>query len=72
MPTPIFPWRPYAIAFALGALVIGGFDFLYTHAGGQSYFAQWIVPPFEKWPIYVPIQMGLAGVFLLIKRLLWW
>lgn len=52
----------YVSAFALGTVVLGGFDFLYTRAGGQSYSPRWILPPLEIWPWYVPLQMGLVGV----------
>lgn len=53
------------LAFAIGFVVFGGLDSLYTWAGGQSYSARLAPVSVHGWPVYVPFQMGLAALVVL-------
>ncbi len=54
-------------AFIAGALIIAPLDFYHTYVGTEKYlFDNMLTITSANWPFYLPIQMGLIGVAVLI------
>lgn len=55
----------YTIAFACGAVLVGGLDLAFTIFGAQRYLIDVLGVGPWRWPIFVPVQMGLAAMLAL-------
>jgi hypothetical protein len=53
------------LAFAGGFFLIGLLDAFHSHTGVQFYLVSQFNITDQNWPWFIPLQMGLAGLFLL-------
>ena len=58
--------KPLALAFCAGAIVIGPLDFFHAWTGVETYLDAPGTVTTARWPWYVPLQMGLIGVTVLV------
>ena len=58
--------KPIAWVFIAGVFLVGPLDLFHTCKGVQTYLIRRALTPQCNWPWYIPFQMGLAGVFILV------
>lgn len=59
--------KPLLMAFCAGAIVIGPLDFFHTWTGLETYLDAPCTVTTARWPWYLPLQMGLIGVTVLVS-----
>jgi hypothetical protein len=62
--------KPLVLAFCAGAIVIGPLDFFHAWTGVEAYLDAPGTVTTARWPWFVPIQMGLIGVVVLVSMTL--
>ncbi|MBN2161129.1 MAG: hypothetical protein JW807_17210 [Spirochaetes bacterium] len=66
-PEQLQQWKkPLLLAFCAGVCVIGPLDFYHAWLGVERYFIRHFTVTEVKWPVFLPLQMGLAGAAALV------
>lgn len=68
MNNPHNPWLlPLLYAFLAGFFVIGALDYFHTAVGVQTYLIEPTTITAAHWPWFLPLQMGVAGLLLVVN-----